>query len=868
MGPNPSPSGMISLTVSAPSDSARVALMVDGRVIPSLYHAATHTIMALASLPEGNWDVQYRYEDRAGNVSLASPSAAVKIVSPQNQLDLQELDGDGIVFSDEKVLRDLNTDGIDDADQRNVATLRMTSGQNVAIDATVQSPTFSKLLDDPGFNQGGYLKVEIQIDGIQNRAATTSELLSASLRGTQTLVNVSDVLEFRLYPQIIRTGLVDESQVDLLAAEVISQYVGQIHRIDLRLAEGQYNTYFKVSAAAQGVWAFSWDNVSGTGAVFSDSNGDGQTDTVSLFIRDGGRGDDDGMADGVIVDPGFVAMSAALPEISLDLSSFTADRVLNAQEVTTAVIRGTSSSVGSGRTVSLTLTDRTQHSITAVTTTDSQGNWSFPGLSWNSLADGAVQVALEVTNLYGATATSSDAFDLDRSPPTAVLTLQNFNDSGASNTDRLTQDRNFSLSADNVEAGAATAFEVSTDNGLSWSATVAQQSNLPDGSYLFRAIVTDAAGNSATSSSRSVVVDTQSPAAANLVFIDLQDSGASNTDRLTQDRNFSLSADNVEAGAATSFEVSTDNGINWLATSAQQSNLPDGRYLFRIATTDLAGNIGFSATSGVVVMSANPPPTEKMADIWADQQQAFLIDDRHDFENYFSAFGLDATSLNHTDPRWTSLKGELPQPVPSVLRPDTQWQHKLNGLREWAPQASTTRDWMEAGQDDWGTAQPKTDGGASEGPTTSADGFQVLVNPLNPARLVVLRGQPDQTIVAGQKSLILIAPDVFAHAHAEAQVNLTLTLANGQAAPTWVSMNSQTGQMRVDPSRDAPDQLVLRLTAQDQDGANASTEFALNIQKNKPAPTGRMSFSDKLRQASSVTHATTSPHLGPILRHG
>jgi hypothetical protein len=134
--------------------------------------------------------------------------------------------------------------------------------------------------------------------------------------------------------------------------------------------------------------------------------------------------------------------------------------------------------------------------------------------------------------------------------------------------------------------------------------------------------------------------------------------------------------------------------------------------------------------------------------------------------------------------------------------------------------------------------------------------------------LVVLRGQPDQNIVAGQKSLILIAPDVFAHVHPEAQVKLSLTLANGQAAPAWIRMNSQTGQMLVDPPTDAPDQLVLRLTAQDQDGADASTEFLLHIQKNDPAPTGRMSFSDKLRQASSVTRATTLPHIGSILRHG
>ena len=363
------------------------------------------------------------------------------------------------------------------------------------------------------------------------------------------------------------------------------------------------------------------------------------------------------------------------------------------------------------------------------------------------------------------------------------------------------------------------------------------------------------------------MVDTQSPAAANLVFIDLQDSGSSNTDRLTQDRNFILSTENLEAGAATSFEVSTDNGVTWLPTVAQQTNLADGRYLFRIVTTDLAGNIGFGTSIGVVVMSANAPSTEQKADIWPYQEQKFMLNDGHHFENGFSAFGFDTRSLNHTDPRWTSLKGELPQATPSVLRPETQWLHKLNTLHKWSSQTSTTRDWMNAGQD-WQMFLPETDGGESEGPKTSTEGFQVFVNPLNPSPLVVLRGQPDQNIVAGQKSLILIAPDVFTHANPEAQVKLSLTLGNGQSAPAWVRINGQTGQILVDPPTDAPDQLVLRLTAQDQDGANASTEFLLNIQKNDPSPTGRMSFSDKLRQASSVTRATTSPQMGSILRHG
>jgi hypothetical protein len=367
-------------------------------------------------LPEGNWTVQYQFEDRAGNVSQTSPSTPVRIVSPQSQTDQQELDGDGIVFAEEKGFFDLNNDGIDDADQRDVATLQMSTGQNVAIDATVQAPVFSNLLDDPSFNAGGYLKVEMQIDSIQNRAVSSGEILSASLGSTQTVTNISDVLEFRMYPQIVRTGLVDESQVDLLAAQVINQTVGQIHRIDLRLREGEYNTYFKVNANIQTVWAFTWDAVSGTGAIFSDSNGNGLIDTVSLFIRDGGRGDDDGTADGVILDPGFVAMSAPNPEISFSSASVTPDNVVNAQEASALTISGATSTVGAGQSVTLTLTDTEQNSVSVQITTDAQGAWTSPVLDLTTLVDGDIQVSVAVTNSYGATATNQLSFALDRTP--------------------------------------------------------------------------------------------------------------------------------------------------------------------------------------------------------------------------------------------------------------------------------------------------------------------------------------------------------------------------------------------------------------------------------------------------------------------
>ncbi|MEB3241903.1 MAG: choice-of-anchor U domain-containing protein, partial [Synechococcus sp.] len=63
---------------------------------------------------------------------------------------------------------------------------------------------------------------------------------------------------------------------------------------------------------ADGVWSpFSFDAVDGTGAIFHDDDGDGFDDRVELRLRDGGRGDADGLINGVIVDPAIASSSDA-----------------------------------------------------------------------------------------------------------------------------------------------------------------------------------------------------------------------------------------------------------------------------------------------------------------------------------------------------------------------------------------------------------------------------------------------------------------------------------------------------------------------------------------------------------------------------
>jgi hypothetical protein len=142
-----------------------------------------------------------------------------------------------------------------------------------------------------------------------------------------------------------------------------------------------------------------------------------------------------------------------------------------------------------------------------------------------------------------------------------------------------------------------------------------------------------------------------------------------------------------------------------------------------------------------------------------------------------------------------------------------------------------------------------------------------MVMGLDRERIAVFRGQPDHQVPDNEKSLIRIAADVFAHTSADAEIRLTLTRADGQALPKWLRFDGETGELFLDPPADAPQELELMLTAIDQDGENATTVFRIQVIQADPAPQGRMSFSDKLRNASGVTLTSSAHLIGSVLGH-
>src|SRR6185312_17205620 len=100
----------------------------------------------------------------------------------------------------------------------------------------------------------------------------------------------------------------------------------------------------------------------------------------------------------------------------------------------------------------------------------------------------------------------------------------------------ITQDGTFSLSLSNdsdANGVASVAYQVSTDGGAHWGPTTADQTSLVDGSYQFRAVVTDNAGNSSNTAAIAVIVDNTPPTAGTLSFVGLDDTGHTDATPIT-----------------------------------------------------------------------------------------------------------------------------------------------------------------------------------------------------------------------------------------------------------------------------------------------------------------------------------------------
>ena len=309
-----------------------------GRVIGTAPIGATEATAGSIKVPteqldDGVYTFTAQILDAQGNVVASGPVTVTIVTDLDGVMPSVELAGNG---------GDFNRDGVQDWQQNNVAQLPVTSLEAYLAGKNAPAGSFGAVMvGRPDAASPGTIKLD---DGAQ--------LLNVTVQGQPSLAlpagsaAVTPLYDFTVTNQ---NGLVLQD-IDPGRAGVQTQAV-----IDLPAGVGA-NAFLKFNPNAQ-----SWANITNPaalngsvdGAALIDANNDGKIDRVVLTLTDGASSDADGLVNGLIVDPGLLAIVApsitgpsgsagaassdkTIPEGTKPVASFTAN-----EPVTWAVAGGT-----------------------------------------------------------------------------------------------------------------------------------------------------------------------------------------------------------------------------------------------------------------------------------------------------------------------------------------------------------------------------------------------------------------------------------------------------------------------------------------------------------------------------------------------
>ncbi|AWS95800.1 Ig-like domain-containing protein [Citrobacter sp. CRE-46] len=272
-----------------------------------------------------------------------------------------------------------------------------------------------------------------------------------------------------------------------------------------------------------------------------------------------------------------------------------------------------------------TITVMVDGKAVGTTQADANGNWQFEYDPNPALSDGDYTLTIQAQDEVGNTSSSSYDLVIDTITVTPSLKLDTGSDTGSSNDDGITKETQPLLTG-TAEAnatieifidGTVVGQVVSDKNGV-WNYRIPEEASLADGEHAVVVRATDAAGNSANSTTLDIVVD--STMETPTIHLD-SDSGISDADRITNNASPIFSGSAEAYSSITIYQdgkaigkVSADANGNWSYSFTGSQALTDGSYIFYITATDVAGNSATSEKIQVTIDTQVSIPTLDLAD--------------------------------------------------------------------------------------------------------------------------------------------------------------------------------------------------------------------------------------------------------------
>ncbi|MCL6331572.1 Ig-like domain-containing protein [Pectobacterium carotovorum subsp. carotovorum] len=303
---------------------------------------------------------------------------------------------------------------------------------------------------------------------------------------------------------------------------------------------------------------------------------------------------------------------------SLTLNTPFSDGILNAAEAgVTQTLSGTTGIASPGQTVTATLGGVTYTGIV-----DTAGNWtiSLPANGLQNLPNGTTALQVSVSDAAGNSSTLTSNVTVARTPPT--LSAASFATDNILNSTEVQSDQLLTGTASPSSAGqtVTTTLNGKTYSGTigsdgTWSITIpsADLSNLSDGNYSVVTRLTDAAGNT-TTTTQTIVVDA-SPLNAPIVTIGtFAGNNIIDGAEVRVSQVLSGTSKNVEQGQTVTISFNgkpytaqvLSNG-SWSTTisDADMALLANGSQTITVSVSDIAGNTATSSSTVTVNTNAS-----------------------------------------------------------------------------------------------------------------------------------------------------------------------------------------------------------------------------------------------------------------------
>ena len=117
-------------------------------------------------------------------------------------------------------------------------------------------------------------------------------------------------------------------------------------------------------------------------------------------------------------------------------------------------------------------------------------------------------------------------------------------------------------------------------------------------------------------------------------------------------------------------------------------------------------------------------------------------------------------------------------------------------------------------------------------------------------RLVLLQPAEAVVVAAGRQVDWKVPPTMFAHSDPLASLQFALIQANGQPLPAWLAFDARTGQVSGEPPSGFKGELVLRLTARDNQGSVVST--IIKLKAADVGPVARAGVGEQLQRHAQL----------------